>query len=378
VRAHAPIADQQYWWKSIRAGQMPLRSDKERLREIAAEDSSSDEDTSDEVPSGYVHFHMRYRILTNAMIVIGFVSIGTAFLMLSKSTHWSFSASLYVITQIITTIGYGDLTVDRKDTGDLIFMILFVFFGIAIVANILTAATDYIIQLEKQLFRNRLHEVQASIEGDYKPRKGALDPGSPRLVVIVALMFLLWINLWAAFYSTYESCTCGYGVSQVAGCKEYANGAYDYGICEASGGSKISYFQGIYEAVITFSTVGFGDFTPKTRLGRSVAIPGMLIGVGTFGLLVSTLTAWFHKLAAPTRRKTKCKKSWINKMDLNGDGLIRQNEFRLFFLLKEGLIEPDALDHIDTLFDKMDKNSKGALSFSELQDHLDEANDAVE
>lgn len=39
------------------------------------------------------------------------------------------------------------------------------------------------------------------------------------------------------------------------------------------------------KAIITYSTVGFGDFSPQSHLGRLVASLWMILGVLSFGNL---------------------------------------------------------------------------------------------
>lgn len=62
----------------------------------------------------------------------------------------------------------------------------------------------------------------------------------------------------------------------------------------------------IYWAISTVTTVGFGDITPKTDLGRFVASVMMLIGWGTLavptGIVTAEMTARRHGLFAATGR----------------------------------------------------------------------------
>ncbi|CAJ1341161.1 unnamed protein product, partial [Effrenium voratum] len=66
--------------------------------------------------------------------------------------------------------------------------------------------------------------------------------------------------------------------------------------CVASGGSKKTIIVAIYMAVVTFSTVGFGDFVPRSELGRLLACVWMVLGVLAFVRLVAavseSLAAW--------------------------------------------------------------------------------------
>jgi voltage-gated potassium channel len=50
--------------------------------------------------------------------------------------------------------------------------------------------------------------------------------------------------------------------------------------------------DGLWWAVTTVTTVGYGDMSPKTAAGRGVAVVLMLVGVGLFGLLAASLASF--------------------------------------------------------------------------------------
>lgn len=63
----------------------------------------------------------------------------------------------------------------------------------------------------------------------------------------------------------------------------------------------------VYWAITTMTTVGFGDITPKTDLGRLIASAMMLLGWGTLavptGIVTAEMTAQrSHKTSTPTTR----------------------------------------------------------------------------
>jgi voltage-gated potassium channel len=66
----------------------------------------------------------------------------------------------------------------------------------------------------------------------------------------------------------------------------------------------------IYWAIVTMTTVGFGDITPKTDLGRFIASIMMLIGWGTLavptGIVSAELTAQRVRQPAAGRRCAAC------------------------------------------------------------------------
>jgi voltage-gated potassium channel len=56
---------------------------------------------------------------------------------------------------------------------------------------------------------------------------------------------------------------------------------------------KYSVGDGIYWAITTMTTVGYGDITPKTTEGKIVAVVVMLIGIGTATLLIGAVAQQF-------------------------------------------------------------------------------------
>lgn len=67
------------------------------------------------------------------------------------------------------------------------------------------------------------------------------------------------------------------------------------------GGIGISYAEdmslidGIWWAFVTTTTVGYGDISPASGIGRIIACILMLVGIGLIGSLTSTITSFFMK-----------------------------------------------------------------------------------
>jgi voltage-gated potassium channel len=65
-------------------------------------------------------------------------------------------------------------------------------------------------------------------------------------------------------------------------------------VFERDGGGSIDEFtDGLWWAITTITTVGYGDFTPVTAEGRAVAVFLMLIGITLFGVLTASIAAYF-------------------------------------------------------------------------------------
>jgi voltage-gated potassium channel len=61
----------------------------------------------------------------------------------------------------------------------------------------------------------------------------------------------------------------------------------------APGASIRTYGDALWWAMVTITTVGYGDKVPVTAAGRGVAVVFMVTGVALFGLLTATLSSYF-------------------------------------------------------------------------------------
>jgi voltage-gated potassium channel len=56
-----------------------------------------------------------------------------------------------------------------------------------------------------------------------------------------------------------------------------------------------SFWDGVWWAVVTVTTVGYGDIYPKSVGGRIVAVIVMLVGIGFIAVLTATISSYFVK-----------------------------------------------------------------------------------
>lgn len=80
--------------------------------------------------------------------------------------------------------------------------------------------------------------------------------------------------------------------------------------------------ESLWWAVVTVTTVGYGDITPLTPLGRVIAAILMVTGIGTIGLLASTLSSTFISGAKPGIHE-----DIAGLADLHAKGALTDDEF---------------------------------------------------
>ena len=62
---------------------------------------------------------------------------------------------------------------------------------------------------------------------------------------------------------------------------------------DAPDASITSFGDGLWWAITTVTTVGYGDVYPTTPAGRGVGVVLMILGIGVFGLLAGSLASYF-------------------------------------------------------------------------------------
>ncbi len=61
----------------------------------------------------------------------------------------------------------------------------------------------------------------------------------------------------------------------------------------ANGANIHDFGQGLWRAIVTVTTVGYGDTYPVTPFGQGVAVALMLVGIGLLGVLTATVASYF-------------------------------------------------------------------------------------
>ena len=62
-----------------------------------------------------------------------------------------------------------------------------------------------------------------------------------------------------------------------------------------AGGETIALGEAVWWAVVTVTTVGYGDIVPKTPLGKTIAAVVMVIGISFTSVLTAQIAAWLSR-----------------------------------------------------------------------------------
>jgi len=359
---------------------MKLTGPKDRIgrrREDDSESSSSQEDKEHaalkaatvrrSISNTILHIVNEYS--TTSHLIVGAVYIGLGVIMFTILEECLVITSLYLMTQIITTIGYGDV-VPTTNVGK-IFTSFYALGAILYLGSLINLLID---SIEKKMDAigdaeklKRMHmqntreftlleriqvtfgEVEESVLSSF---------GTWRSVLVTFAAFSFMVGMGTVFYATYEHCTCSYGIDKISGCVDTS-----FEICAKTGGDVKTWTDSFYMCVITLTTIGFGDFTPMSYLGRLLFIPWAFVGVISMANFATNFASALYRATSLATIQPRDELSTdLEKLMGNRNATLNKAEFSLFFLQKNHRIARGHLDSSRLAFQHLDKTGKGRIS----------------
>lgn len=92
-----------------------------------------------------------------------------------------------------------------------------------------------------------------------------------------------------------------------------------------------NFFDALWWSIVTVTTVGYGDISPETGIGRVMAVLLMIFGIGLISMLTGTITTYFTSRTNENKTDTKELENLI--ADMNDDE--KQKLFEIAKILKK-------------------------------------------
>ncbi|KAE9609527.1 hypothetical protein Lal_00006586 [Lupinus albus] len=245
-----------------------------------------------------------------------------------------FLDAIYFCVVTMTTVGYGDL-VPNSSFAKLLACI-YVFTGMALVGLILSKAADYIVEKQEVLLVRAINkgrklglaELSQEVENHKAKYKFMVAAATFIVLMIVGTIFLYFVE-------------------------------------------NLDFMDAFYCVCATITTLGYGDESFSTAIGRTFAV---------FWILSSTIClaqffAYLAELYAEGRQKSLAKMVLTRKLspsdleaaDLDGDRVISAAEFIVYKLKEMGKISQEDISDMMESFRKLDQDQSGTLTEADLR-----------
>lgn len=236
----------------------------------------------------------------------------------------------YFMTQVITTVGYGDMT-PAKDRGK-VFVGLYVvmaFFVIALLVSQLQAVVVARVNMYKERLKKHMKIETPSTE---LSRLSKLKPEKPDPTdcIVATCCFVTVSIIWIIFYHEWP-------------------------------GEEKSWLEACYMALITLTTVGFGAVTPVTEGGMMFSSFFMFIGTGALVSLVTHFSSWALERVEweawhPEKFQDDVKALASDRVSASGG--LSEIDFLCVTLVHKHILSADQVNHIRQTYTDMKSRSK--------------------
>jgi len=310
--------------------------------------------------------------------------------------------ALYFCMVVLTTVGYGDNPTIYKSDVAMLFTSFFVIFGVAVIFTAAAIIIEYLGKKQEELkkkaqakalallfdsgseedLERQLEDQMESHKGNatekkslYKQFKAFLEihpiinsVGWVVLVMFIGMMFMVQVEVDHEKHSVTTENSDGTN----------STSEENYFQTKTSPGGY-NFVQALYWAVITGTTVGFGDLTPDSDGAMIFLIFYIPVSMTFFMKMVGALQA---ELRGGEDLENilglELSDELIGQIDKSGDGEVSKDEWLRAVLIALHKVDEDLCDLILDHFDELDVTKDGALDADDLKAAFGGGGDATD
>ena len=268
--------------------------------------------------------------------------------------------AVYFVAISATTVGYGDMS-PKTDKGK-IFVMAFILTGVAMAGVFMTKMTDWILAAQERAMDNLTKKKQADMEADMaklKAQVGVKDDAGAAAAAVAARADAERERI----KGDKEMKVSPVKKALLAMTTVILVGA---AIMHAIEG--ISFLDGCYWSVVTSTTVGYGDVTPKTVDGKIFASAYAFITIGVMAWAIGQVADASVQSQVEHGAQVKAFKLTPEWLAAQGGekGYVDQFDFAKAMLLSMGKCDQADFDLVSARFDELDVNGDRTLDAADL------------
>ncbi|KAF4045351.1 Ion channel [Phytophthora infestans] len=290
-------------------------------------------------------------------LVLSYVVV--SILVFHYTEKWSVVDCVYYAMVIVTTVGYGDV-VPITNAGKAI-TIFFSFYGICTIAVALGQLASWFLQRQKHVTKMATQKLLKNVENAAATATGSVQDKEAKIRKMDSRK-----TRWKRFQKSLPE----WARKIFSDSNKAIFHAFVPIIISIMAGLIVGAIEGwpvldcFYYTLITITTVGFGDLSPKSESARIFAIFYLPLAVVTVAHGIGSIV---NELSARSVMKTKISMKELLDMDTDGDGKVSQLEYLCYMLVKLNKVDQDDLDGIITQFHKLDRDGSGELDRDDLE-----------
>jgi hypothetical protein len=261
--------------------------------------------------------------------------------------------AVYLMAQIITTVGYGDIT-PAMPRGQ-ICVAIYVIISILIIANVLSQVADNVVEEGKKYAANLRRKLQTELAEDAADMEQAEHTFSSK---------------WASFTSNPTPESPDYKPLLASLAVYFSFALVGTLFFHFFPGEGKTVFQGIYMSVITLSTVGFGAFTPVTRGGLVFGAFWMTFGSLALVGVVGTFASFVNQMAIRERWSAEAVKKEQIEFYNAFPAKVSKADFLKMSLIHKKLVDETELAAIEQFYEELSPDDAGEVGKAALEEFM--------